>query len=67
MAGYKIKSHSGAAKRFRVTGKGKVKRGKAFGKHLLSTKSGKRMRHISAGAICNNTDAKMIRKLLPYS
>ena len=66
MAGYKIKTHKGAAKRFRVTGSGRVKHGKAFGKHLLSTKSGKRMRNITAGALCNTTDSKTIRKMLPY-
>ena len=66
MAGYKIKSHRGAAKRFRVTGNGKVKHGKAFGKHLLTSKRAKRMRNISAGGLLNTTDTKTLRKLLPY-
>jgi len=67
MAGYKLKSHRGAAKRFRITGNGKVKRGKAFGKHLLTSKKGKRMRSITAGGYCSDTEARMMIKLLPYS
>ena len=66
MAGYKIKSHRGAAKRFRVTAKGKVKHGMGFGSHLLTSKSAKRMRKLTQGAYCNNTDARKIRTLLPY-
>jgi len=66
MAGYKIKTHKGAAKRFRVTGSGRVKHGKAFGKHLLTCKKANRMRSITLGGICNTTDSKTLRKLLPY-
>ena len=66
MAGYKLKSHRGASKRFRVTGKGKVKHGQPFGSHLLTSKSGKRMRGIKSGAYLNATDSKMMRTLLPY-
>jgi large subunit ribosomal protein L35 len=66
MAGYKMKSHKGAAKRFRITGGGKVKRGRTSGSHLLSHKSATRMRHIKSTAYCNSTDEKMIKKLLPY-
>jgi len=66
MAGYKLKSHRGAAKRFRVTGNGKVKRGRSAGSHLLTHKSAGRMRHLKSTAYCNTADAKMIRTLLPY-
>lgn len=67
MAGYKIKSHRGAAKRFRVTGNGKVKHKAAFGGHLLTSKTSKRMRKITKVAHLNDTDSKMIRTILPYS
>ena len=50
MAGYKMKSHKGAAKRFRVTPSGKVKRQMGFGSHLLTTKSAKRMRKLTTGS-----------------
>ena len=62
----KITSHRGAAKRFRFTGKGKVKRAKAFASHLLTSKTAKRMRRLTAGDYCSETDAKTIKKLLPY-
>lgn len=67
MAGYKIKSHRGAAKRFRVTGNGKVKYKAAFGSHLLTSKAAKRMRSITKTSHLNDTDSKMIRTILPYS
>jgi large subunit ribosomal protein L35 len=67
MAGYKMKSHKGAAKRFRVTPSGKVKRQMGFGSHLLTTKSAKRMRKLTTGAYCEPAEANMVKKLLPYS
>ncbi len=66
MAGYKIKSHRGAAKRFRVTGGGKVKRGKSAGSHLLTHKSASRMRSIKRVSYCEPTQAKTMKTLLPY-
>ena len=66
MAGYKMKSHRGAAKRFSFTASGKVKRDPGFGSHLLTTKKGKRMRRLTKASYCNKTDGKMIRELLPY-
>ena len=65
MAGYKMKSHRGAAKRFGFTAKGKVKRDMAFGSHLLTTKSAKRMRKLSS-TVSSNENQKMLKKLLPY-
>ena len=64
--GYKLKSHRGAAKRIRFTGTGKVKRDKAFGSHLLTTKNGKRMRRLTGGATCAPAETRMLRTLLPY-
>ena len=66
MAGYKMKSHKGAAKRFSFTANGKVKRGKAFGSHLLTTKSAGRMRKLTTISYVDGANAKMMRKLLPY-
>ena len=60
-----MKSHRGAAKRFGFTAKGKVKRDMAFGSHLLTTKSAKRMRKLSS-TVSSNENQKMLKKLLPY-
>ena len=62
----KIKSHRGAAKRFRKTKKGKIKRSKGFKGHLLTGKRRKRKRRLRKSTIATKTDAKMIKKLLPY-
>lgn len=66
MAGYKLKSHRGAAKRFSVTKGGKVKRNKAFARHLLTKKSPKRKRRYRTSTVVSPGEAKVIRKLLPY-
>jgi len=62
----KIKSSRGAMKRFRVTGKGKIKRNKGFKGHLLSSKSKKRKRGLRHGALVSEAEQKNIRKLIPY-
>jgi len=62
----KLKTHRGAAKRFNFTASGKVKRDMAFGSHLLTTKSAKRMRKLSSTTCSEGADAKMMKKLLPY-
>ena len=62
----KIKTNRGAAKRFRVTGTGKVKRNKAFKRHLLSGRSKKRKRHLRAAGLVSAQETKNIRKLIPY-
>jgi len=63
----KIKTHKGAAKRFKVTGSGKVKRWKANKSHLLTGKPGKRMRNLRESALVDKTQEKTIKSLLPYS
>ncbi|GAA1244438.1 MAG: 50S ribosomal protein L35 [Oryzihumus sp.] len=60
----KMKSHSGAKKRFRVTGKGKVMREQAGGRHLLEHKSSRKMRSIANDVELSKPDAKKIKKLL---
>ncbi|HUO52036.1 MAG TPA: 50S ribosomal protein L35 [Gemmatimonadaceae bacterium] len=61
----KMKTHKGAAKRFKVTGKGKFKRGKAGRSHILTKKTSKRKRHMRrAGLIATPGDQKRIKRLL---
>jgi len=60
----KNKSHSGANKRFRVTGSGKIMRRRANKNHLLEHKSSKRTRRLSGDVEMARPDAKKIKKLL---
>jgi len=66
MAGYKLKTHRGAAKRFTVTKGGKVKRAKAFARHLLTKKSAKRKRRYRGQTLVSKGEAQVVRRLLPY-
>jgi len=63
----KIKTNSGAAKRFKKTGSGRFKRGQSHLNHILTKKSTKRKRHLRADAMVDEADHKMIARLLPYS
>ncbi len=61
----KMKTHSGAAKRFKVTGTGKVKRLKAFKSHILTKKTSKRKRNLRRATIVGtNGEAKNIKRLI---
>ncbi len=62
----KMKTHRGAAKRFKVTGTGKVKRAKAFKSHILEKKSAKRKRSLRQPGIVSPSDQKRIARLIPY-
>ena len=62
----KLKSHSGAKKRFHITGTGKIKRKKAYARHLLTDKSSKKIRKLRKPGKMNRTDTKMIKTVLPY-
>jgi large subunit ribosomal protein L35 len=62
----KLKTHRGAAKRFKVTGTGKLKRSKAYKSHILTKKSAKRKRNLRQAGIVDSTNEKQIKKLLPY-
>lgn len=62
----KIKTNRAAAKRFRVTGSGKIKRNKGFKSHLLSSKSKKRKRKLRRGTTVSVSETRNIRKLIPY-
>jgi large subunit ribosomal protein L35 len=63
----KMKTHRGAAKRFKKTATGKFKRAHAFKRHILNKKSSKRKRKLRKGAYVNFTEIKALRKLLPYA
>ena len=63
----KLKTHQGAAKRFRVTANGKLKRKKRNQNHLLSKKSSKRKRALGRNIYVSDADAPGIKALLPYS
>lgn len=62
----KIKTCRGAAKRFRKTGTGKIRRNKAFTSHILTKKSTKRKRELRQGTVVHAADAANIAKLIPY-
>ena len=62
----KIKTNRAAAKRFRTTKSGLIKRSKAFMSHILTTKTRKRKRRLRLSDTVNAADAKNIRKLIPY-
>ncbi|ACI20719.1 MULTISPECIES: 50S ribosomal protein L35 [Thermodesulfovibrio] len=62
----KLKTHRGAAKRFKVTGTGKIMRRRANKSHLLTGKPSKRTRHLRQIAQVDETQYKAIRMLIPY-
>ncbi len=62
----KMKSNSGAKKRFKRTGTGKLKRKKAFKRHILTKKSAKRKNNLGKDTLVDKADEKSINKLLPY-
>ena len=62
----KLKTKKAAAKRFRRTGKGKVKRKKAFTRHILTKKPRKRKRGLRKAGFVKKADLKRIKELMPY-
>ncbi len=62
----KMKTNRGAAKRFKATGSGKIKRNKAFASHILTKKSTKRKRGLRKGDLVDPSNVKSIKKILPY-
>ncbi len=62
----KLKTNRGAAKRFRKTATGKVRRRKAFASHLLTKKSAKRKRNLKTSPFVDKTNSKAIRRMIPY-
>ena len=62
----KLKTHRGAAKRFKKTGTGKFKRGAAFKRHILTSKTTKSKRHMRGTEVVSEQDTPRLRKMLPY-
>ena len=62
----KQKTHRGAAKRFSLTKNGKIKRAQAYKRHILTKKPTKRTRNLRKCAYVASTEAKTIKKLIPY-
>ena len=62
----KLKTHSGAKKRFNLTKNGKVKRAHAYKSHILNKKSTKRKRGLRAGAYADVTNVAAVKSLIPY-
>ncbi|WP_303722488.1 50S ribosomal protein L35 [Malonomonas rubra] len=63
----KMKTNRGAAKRFRTTGAGRIRRNKAFSSHILTKKSTKRKRNLRKSALIAEVDVKAVRRMLPYA
>ncbi|MDX1626352.1 MAG: 50S ribosomal protein L35 [Wenzhouxiangellaceae bacterium] len=61
----KMKSNRGAAKRFRATGSGRIKRKHAFHSHILTKKDQNRKRRLRSTSLVSSADEKSIRKMLP--
>ncbi len=62
----KMKTKRGAAKRFRLSSTGKIKRSRAFKRHILTSKASKRKRHLDMDTLVNNADRRSVREMLPY-
>ena len=60
----KMKTHRGAAKRFRVTGRGKLRRKKAYHSHLFSKKSPKRLRSLKRETDVSEADSRKVRRII---
>jgi large subunit ribosomal protein L35 len=62
----KLKTHKGAAKRFKKTGTGKIKRRHAFARHILTSKSRTRKRRLGQSAVADPANSPEIHRMLPY-
>lgn len=63
----KMKSNSGAAKRFRKTASGRFKRAQSHRSHILTKKSTKRKRQLRATLQVHPSDTKLVQRMLPYA
>jgi large subunit ribosomal protein L35 len=61
----KQKTNRGAAKRFKLTASGKVKRSKAYHRHILTKKNRKRKRNLRQGTLVHEADADRVKRMLP--
>jgi len=62
----KLKTHRGAAKRFKKTGTGKITRTKAFRRHILTSKTKKIKRHMRGMDVVSPADVTRLKRMLPY-
>ena len=62
----KMKTHSGAKKRFKLTKLGKVKRAHAFKSHILNKKTTKRKRNLRKTVVADVTNTAKVKKMIPY-
>ena len=62
----KMKTSRSAAKRFKVTGTGKLKRSKAYKRHILTKKTSKTKRNLRKPAMTDKKNVKNMKKILPY-
>lgn len=62
----KLKTKKAAAKRFKKTGTGELKRSKAYKSHILTKKSAKRKRNLRKAAMTDATNSKVMKQILPY-
>ena len=62
----KMKTKKSAAKRFKLTGTGSLKRNKAFKSHILTKKSTKRKRNLRQACLTDHANVKVMKKILPY-
>ena len=61
-----MKTKRGAAKRFRLTASGAIRRSRAFKRHILTSKSTKRKRHLDMETLVSTSDVRRVRAMLPY-
>ncbi len=62
----KMKTKSAAAKRFKATGTGKLKRNKAYRRHILTKKTTKNKRNLRHATMVDESNEKVMKKILPY-
>jgi large subunit ribosomal protein L35 len=62
----KLKTHKGAAKRFKKTGTGKVVRAHAFGRHILTSKARKRKNKLHQTVVADPSDQSKLKRMIPY-
>jgi len=66
LAKQKLKTHKGAAKRFKITATGKVRGHHAYGRHILTSKPARRKRRLGETVTVSKPDAKRVHAMLPY-
>ncbi|HIJ35725.1 MAG: 50S ribosomal protein L35 [Desulfobulbaceae bacterium] len=63
----KIKTNRAAAKRFKITGSGKIARNKAYSSHILTKKSTKRKRNLRKSSLVDSANFRQVKRLIPYA